>query len=355
MVFQDFLQYEILGNTVEAYGVSAAVFLGCLLVILALKYIVVPRLRRLAEKTETALDDVLIAAMEKNAIPAFVVAALYISTKSLALNASLRKVIYTSTAVMVAFFAVRFILTPFRFGLEKQWVRAGADSTQRRSLKVMQTGIQTLIWVIALIVLLDNLGIKISTLVAGLGIGGIAVALAAQAILGDLFAYFMILIDHPFESGDFIIVDDYMGAIEHIGLKSTRIRSLGGELLVFRNTDLTGSRIRNYKKMEQRRVVFTLGVTYGTGIEQGKKIPGIIASIIGSLPNARFDRAHFKEFGDFSLVYEVVYYVLSADYNLYMDIQQEINFKIREEFKKLGAEFAFPTSTVYLEHAIQGA
>jgi small-conductance mechanosensitive channel len=185
--------------------------------------------------------------------------------------------------------------------------------------------------------------------VAGLGIGGIAVALAAQAILGDLFSYFVIFFDRPFEIGDFIIIGDFMGSIEHIGIKTTRIRSLGGEQLVFSNTDLTNSRIRNYKRMEKRRVVFKLGIVYQTTTSQVKEVPGIIKTAIENVQDTVFDRAHFATYGDFSLDFEVVYYVLSGDYNKYMDIQQDINFEIKEEFEKRGIEFAYPTQTLFLE------
>ncbi|MFC1599390.1 mechanosensitive ion channel family protein, partial [Candidatus Omnitrophota bacterium] len=205
-----------------------------------------------------------------------------------------------------------------------------------------------LIWGLAIIFFLDNLGFKVSTVIAGLGIGGVAVALAAQAVLGDLFSYFAIIFDRPFEIGDFIIIGEYLGTIEHIGVKTTRIRSLGGEQLVFSNTDLTNSRVRNYKRMQKRRVVFKLGVTYQTSLDQLKAVPGIIEKAIKSIDNTTFDRAHFLSYGDFSLVLEVVYYVLTGDYNKYMDIQQSINFAIKEEFEKRGIEFAYPTQTLYV-------
>ncbi|MEE9594372.1 MAG: mechanosensitive ion channel family protein, partial [Candidatus Hydrothermarchaeales archaeon] len=215
-------------------------------------------------------------------------------------------------------------------------------------LKAIRPVIKVFIWGFGVIFLLDNLGFEISTVVAGLGIGGIAVALAAQAVLGDLFSYFAIMIDRPFEIGDFIIVGDYLGTVEHVGIKTTRIRSLGGEQLVFSNTDLTNSRVRNYKRMEKRRVLFTMGVTYQTSHEKLKEIPTVIRDIIENISDTVFDRAHFSSYGDFSLVFEVAYYVASGDYKKYMDIQQEINLKIKEEFEKRGIEFAYPTQTVYL-------
>lgn len=199
-----------------------------------------------------------------------------------------------------------------------------------------------------LVFLLDNLGFRVSAVITGLGIGGIAVALAAQAILGDLFAYFVIFFDRPFETGDFIVVEDKQGAVEYIGLKTTRVRSLNGEQLIFSNKDLTDSRIHNYKKMERRRAVFQLGVTYQTPLEQIREISGLVKQIIENQQDVVFDRGHFTKYGDFSLNFEFVYYILATDYNKYMDIQQTINLAIFELFEKKGIEFAYPTQTLFM-------
>jgi len=170
-------------------------------------------------------------------------------------------------------------------------------------------------------------------------------------LLGDLFSYFVIVFDRPFEIGDFLIFGDILGSVEKIGIKTTRIRSLSGEQITVSNSDLTGSRVRNYKRMEQRRIVFGVGVVYDTPFEQLKKIPGIIREAVEAEELARFDRAHFARYGDWSLDFEVVYYVLSPDYNLYMDIQERINLAIFERFEAEGIGFAFPTRTVQLEAA----
>lgn len=207
------------------------------------------------------------------------------------------------------------------------------------------------LWSLVLMLTLANLGVDVTALVAGLGVGGIAVALAAQNILGDLFASLSIVLDKPFVLGDFIIVGECLGSVEHIGLKTTRVRSLSGEQLVFSNADLLQSRIRNYKRMQQRRIVFGLGVTYDTPHEKLKKIPAAIQAIIESQELTRFDRAHFKEYGDFALKFEIVYHVLTADFNVYMDIQQSINLRIYEYFEQEAIEFAYPTQTLYLERA----
>ena len=202
---------------------------------------------------------------------------------------------------------------------------------------------------IAVLLILDNIpGVKITALVASLGITGIAVALAVQNILSDLFASLSIVLDKPFVIGDFIIVDTYLGTVEHIGLKTTRVRSLSGEQLVFSNNDLLKSRLRNFKRMAERRVVFSIGVTYQTPAEKLRQIPVTIRQIIESQETVRFDRAHFQGYGDFSLKFEIVYYVLDPDYARYMDIQQAINLAIYEAFEKEGIEFAYPTQTLYV-------
>jgi small-conductance mechanosensitive channel len=202
---------------------------------------------------------------------------------------------------------------------------------------------------VALLLALDNIpGIEVDALIASLGIGGIAVALAAQNILGDLFASLSIVLDQPFVIGDSITVGEYVGTVEHIGLKSTRVRSLTGEQLIFSNSDLLNSRIRNYGRMEERRVSFTLGVTCQTPYEKLVEIPGMIQEIIAAQPQTRFGRAHFKAYGDFSLNFEIVYCMLTSDYDVFMDIQQGINLEILRRFAEEGIELAYPTQTVFV-------
>ena len=203
-----------------------------------------------------------------------------------------------------------------------------------------------------LLLALDNLGIKITGLITGLGIGGITIALAVQNILGDLLAYISIMMDRPFAIGDFIVVAEFTGVVERIGLKTTRLRSLSGELLIFSNNDLLSSRMRNYKDREQRRVLFSIGVTYDTPADSLESIPIIIKDILETQENVLFDRAHFKSFGSFSIDFEVVYYVTTADYLIYMDVQQDVNLKIVRAFEKSGIEFAFPTQTVHLNTSL---
>ena len=203
------------------------------------------------------------------------------------------------------------------------------------------------IWTAAVLLAVANMGVDVTAMVAGFGIGGVAVALAAQNILGDLFASASIVLDKPFVLGDFIVVGDEMGSVEYIGLKTTRLRSLSGEQLIFSNTDLLKSRIHNYKRMAERRVLFTVGVEYDTPYEKVAAIPAMLRQAIEAQKPVRFDRAHFAKYGDWALIFEVVYYVLSADYNVHMDVQQAINLELFRRFAEEKIEFAFPTRTVY--------
>lgn len=202
---------------------------------------------------------------------------------------------------------------------------------------------------VLLIIALDNIpGVEVTALLASLGVGGVAVALATQNILADLFASLSISLDRPFVIGDFIIVGEFMGTVENVGLKTTRVRSLSGEQLVFSNNDLLSSRIRNYKRMAERRVVFHFGVLYQTTAEQLEAIPPMVRAIIEQQDKVRFDRAHFWRFGDSSLDFEAVYYVLDPDYTVYMDAQQAINLAIFKGLAERGVDFAYPTRTLYL-------
>jgi small-conductance mechanosensitive channel len=349
----EILQQTFFQNRVVDYLVSIGVFLAGIAAITIIKSIFLHRLKSWSKKTATTIDDFLIRIIEKKLVPLLYFGLFYLAFKTLTLSPSVIKTLDISGLVVLTYFSLRLILELISYLLQTYWIKKEVDPARQKTLKGIIPVIKFIVWAVGITFLLDNLGFKISTIVAGLGIGGIAVALAAQAILGDLFSYFVIFFDKPFETGDFIIVGDFLGNIEHVGIKTTKLRSLSGEQLVFSNTDLTNSRLRNYKRMEKRRVVFKLGVIYQTATGQLKEIPGVIKNIIVNMRDTAFDRAHFFSYGDFSLDFEVVYYVLSNDYNKYMDIQQEINFAIREEFEKRGIEFAYPTQTLYIEKSTE--
>lgn len=347
-MYQKILNLKFLQNTVTDYLIFLIVILVGGLAIQVFKKIILKQLSIWARKTATDIDDFLIQVIGRTVVPLLYFGVFYLATRGLTLHPTIGRVINILGLVLLTFYGVRFLSALIDYFLKNYLLRVKDDKDKERSLKGMQRVAKVIIWGLALVLLMDNLGFKISAVIAGLGIGGVAIALAAQAILGDLFSYFSILFDRPFEIGDFIIIGEYSGTIEHIGVKTTRIRSLGGEQLIFSNTDLTNSRVRNYKRMDRRRVVFKLGVVYPTKVKRLKEIPGLIKDVINSTEDAEFNRAHFSSYGDFDLVFEVVYYVLGRDYSKYMDTQQEINFKIKEEFEKRKIEFAYPTQTLYL-------
>jgi small-conductance mechanosensitive channel len=221
----------------------------------------------------------------------------------------------------------------------------GADGAA--SLNILRFVGVLVVWIVAFLMLLTNLGIKIGPLVAGLGIGGIAIALAVQNLLGDLFASLSIALDKPFRVGDFLVIGEEKGTVEYIGIKSTRLRSLSGEQIVISNGDLLKSRVRNYGLLVERRAAFTVRIAYETPLELVRGLPAQLEAAIRAQPKTRFDRAHFAALGESALLFEAVYFVLDAEYNTFMNIQQAINLRLMEEFAELGIRFAYPTVTQY--------
>ncbi|QXI49886.1 mechanosensitive ion channel family protein [Pseudomonas anuradhapurensis] len=233
-------------------------------------------------------------------------------------------------------------------GLSRYFARHSSSGlNQGSALATLSAwGARVLLWSVVLLAMLSNLGVNITAFVASLGVGGIAVALAVQNILGDLFASLSIAVDKPFEVGDFIVIGPLAGTVEHVGLKTTRIRSLGGEQIVMANASMISSTIQNYKRLQERRIVFEFGLSYDTPTEAVKKAPAIVEEAIKAQDQVRFDRAHLRGFGKEALEFECVYIVKDPGYNLYMDIQQAINFHLLERFSKIGAQFAVPVRAI---------
>ena len=349
---QDFLNQTFYGNTVYNYAVAVGIFILGIIVLTIFKKIILSRLKKWSETTATTVDDFLVRGIEKSVVPVLYLINFYLAIITLNLPREAKDVIDKVIIILATFFFIRVITSTLKYSLNS-YVKRKTPEEEDAERRLKQINGITLIlsfviWSVGFVFLLDNLGFEISAVIAGLGIGGIAIALAAQAILGDLFSYFVIFFDRPFEIGDFIVLGDFIGTIEYIGIKTTRIRSLNGEQVVVSNTDLTNSRIRNFKRMERRRVVFKLGVIYQTTSRQLAEIPKLVRDIIESQQDVVFDRGHFQSYGDFSLNFEFVYFVLSSEYNKYMDIQQSINLKVYEEFEKLGIEFAYPTQTLFV-------
>jgi len=347
-MLKDLIAQNIFQNSVGDYLFSLGALVVFIIFIYILRMIVIKRLEKWAAKTETTIDDFIILHIKKTLTPLLIVWSFILSMKNLVMAPVLTKIVYIAGLAFLALMCLRFLMALLDYLIDAYFRKNNVNETRQRSLKWLVVTAKIIIAGIMLIILLDNLGVKISTLVAGLGIGGVAVAFASQAILGDLFSFFVILFDRPFEIGDTIVVDDLTGTVEHVGIKTTRVRSIGGEELIFSNTNLTNARVRNYKRMAQRRIVFKLGVTYQTSFENVKEIPELLKSIISQQQDVRFDRSHFSSYGDSALIYETVYTVLNSDYNKYMDIQQNINFKIKEEFDKRKIDFAYPTQTLFI-------
>jgi small-conductance mechanosensitive channel len=348
--FEAVLAAEFLGNTGRQWLNAAGVALFFLAVFFIVKPFVRARFAALAEKTETRWDDLFVELIAGTKGVAMITFAAFFGSLALALPEKARTIIVSVTLIALILQAGLWASRVLQF-----YIKQTIDRRQKRdpgsiaALNVTGWIGRLVVWSVVLLLVLENMGIDITALVAGLGVGGIAVALAVQNVLGDLFASLSIVLDKPFVVGDFLILDDYMGSVEHVGLKTTRLRSLSGEQLVLSNADLLASRIRNYGRMSERRALFTLGVTYQTPREKLKRIPEIIRESIEANEKTRFDRSHFKAYGAYSLDFETVYYVLEPDYALYMDIQQAINLAIHERFETEGIDFAFPTQTLFVE------
>lgn len=335
-------------NTASAWLTAGAFFLAMLGIVVVARFAAGRFLAAYAARTQTKIDDVLLLVVKKTSFLIVVVIAAFLAHKMLTVPDKLSQVLRIGT-VAAAFLQLGLwgnaIIT---FLLDKATHRAGPQDVNLSSRRAMAYFGRLALWLLILTLLLENLGVKLSPLLAGVGIGGIAVALAVQNILGDLFCYVAIILDKPFIAGDFLVVNDLMGTVERIGLKTTRIRSLSGELLIFANHDLVNSRVRNYKTLQERRIVFRFGVTYETPVEKLERIPALVRSVFDSLGNVRLDRVHFAQLGDFSLNYEVVYYVLSGDYTRYMDVQQDLNLILMQKLEQEEIDFAYPTQSLYV-------
>jgi small-conductance mechanosensitive channel len=313
-------------------------------------------LARVAQRTRTRWAELLAETVRATSLLLLLPLALHAGASALDLPQRLERFIQLAAVIalllQVGLWANRWLTRWIARKLEVSRAREPREAT---ALGLLGFAARMAAWSLVLLLALGQLGFDITALVAGLGIGGVAVALAVQNILGDLFASLTIVLDKPFAVGDFIVVDELRGEVERVGIKTTRVRSLDGELLVFANSDLLKSRIRNFRQMRERRVLFTVGVTYQTPREKLGAVAQWLREAVEAQPNTRFDRAHFKEYGDSALVFEVVYHVLDRDYNLYMDVQQAINLAVFERFAREGIEFAYPTRTVHLATSAGGA
>lgn len=340
-------QVRVLGNTIEEYIYALIVFLGALLVFKIVQLVLFKYFHKLAQKTKTEIDDVFLEILQKIRPPFYFYVALYFALKTLKINLWLNRILSAVLMVWVTYQVIVSIQILINRVIKK---RVAKDATSEAILGLMGKILKGIIWGVGLIFVLSNLGVNVTSLLAGLGIGGIAIAFALQNILEDLFSSFAIFFDKPFRVGDFIVVGgNYKGSVEKIGIKTTRLRSLQGEELVISNKELTSAKIQNFGKIERRRVVLNVGVTYETPLEKLRKIPQLVKEIVENTDNVDFDRAFLVKFGDFAIIFEIVYFVQSSDYLMHLESQQKILFKIKEVFEKENIEFAYPTQTLYLK------
>lgn len=347
----------VLGSPVSrwlAALVIAGVFLGA---VIAWRWVVVRRARPLVLRTNTFFDELAVTLARTTSSPIVVLIALYLGSLALFLPPQIWMLLRSGAVILLL---VQIAL----------WGRAliarSVERYEERNRETNAAGVGTArlisvlgrfaLYALITLLILDNLpGVEITPLLAGLGIGGVAVALATQNILSDLFASLSIAFDKPFILGDFIAVDEQMGTVEQIGLKTTRLRSISGEQLVFSNNDLLSSRLRNFARMEHRRIVFGFRVDYETTPEQLRAIPELVRGLVEGQEDTRFDRAHMARFEDFGVFFEVVYFVLTPNFNRYMDIQQAVNLALAERFAAEGIAFARLTEGGTVERRARSA
>lgn len=342
-------QLPLFNNSALDWLFALGIALAVLLVLLALRRTVRAYHKKMLATAQTELLEIPMQVLSRTTLLLLLVVSLYVAAQWLATGPKTQQALGSAITIALFWQAGIWAVAAVAIWLDRKRQRSLAvDRAAVGSLGIIGFVINVAIWAMVLLLTLDNLGIDITALIAGLGIGGIAVALAVQNVLGDLFASLSITLDRPFVVGDFLILGDFLGSVEYIGIKSTRLRSLSGEQIIISNSDLLSSRVRNYGRMNERRVVFGTRLTHETPLEQLEQVPGLIRQIIEAQPDTRFDRSHFAKHGVDAIEYETVYYVLSADYNKYMDVQQIINVTLHRELQQRGIRFAYPTQRLYV-------
>lgn len=343
------LDLIIYGNSVLFWLIALGLTILSYILFKILAALVNQRLQKIASNATSSIVDLILVLLKKTNSLFLLFLSFYIGGKFLALppqgDQAINVVMIIVLWLQVGIWAAAAVKYWF---MERNLNET--DGRQKTNLSIINTLAKIFIWSVILILVLDSIpSIEITALIASLGIGGIAVGLAVQNILEDLFSSVSIALDKPFMIGDFISVGDFSGSVEHIGLKSTRLRSISGEQLIFSNSDLLNSRIQNYKRMERRRVAIKVGVTYQTKLEQLKTIPQIIKTIVSAIDSISFERANLTTFGDFSIDFDFSYYVESSDFQFHLDAQEQILIQLYEKFAQENIEFAYPTQTVFIQ------
>lgn len=335
-----------LGETAIEWAIAFGICFGVALLLRLVKGAVVSYSRKIAAKTTTEFDDAWVQVIDATAWFFYLAVGALGSRIFLDLNAQAGKILERGLFILVGVQLTLWVqagITSF-LGV---WAKKAGTSEAGTAAAAIRFVARLILWTALLLVVLSNLGVELTTIVAGLGVGGVAAALAVQKVLGDLISGLSMYFDRPFDIGDFVIVGDVLGNVTKIGLRTTRIDSLGGEKVVYPNGELVSKCIRNYQRMRERRIVFHFGIEYGLSTKKVQAARDIAREVVESMEGVRFDRAHFQNFGDYSLNFEVVYYVLSADYSRYMDLQHDINMELYRRFEEEEIPFAFPTRTLH--------
>lgn len=337
-------------NIYNSHMTAFIAFLIVFSLLLAGKHLIVRKLKDSASQTESILDDSIFVIAKKSNTLFLAVFSLFVAIQFTDIPSEMalwfKKILIVMSGLQASIWLVNLSSIAINDKLSEK-VNGRLVESAMATVSILL--VRILIFGVIALLVLDNFGINVGALVTGFGIGGVAIALAVQKILGDLFASLSIALDKPFRVGEFIIVDDLLGTIERVGLKTTRVRALSGEQIIFPNSSLLESKIRNFSKMLDRRVTLKISVVYGTSAEKLEHICGAVCKIIQQTKGVRLERGHFAELGSSSLDFEFIYWVDSPDYNIYMHKKQEIILNIKRYFDDNAIEFAFPTQLVYTQ------
>ena len=339
----DVLGWTWQGNTVSVWLTGLGLFAAAAIGLGLLRWVVARRLSAAAARTATWVDDLLVELVRLTKDWFIVIVGLSVALKGVVvLHSGIAMILHGALVIGMMLQVAIWANGSIRFWVVHYRQHRGGDGTSVATVQGFAFLARIALGILLIVLTLDLLGVKVTTLIAGLGITGIAIALAVQSVLGDLFAALSIVLDKPFVIGDFIVVDDVAGTVEHVGLKTTRVRSLGGEQVVVANADLLKSRIHNYRRLAERRVVLTFKLAQDTDPAAASRIPALLREIVERQKPVRFDRAHLSRIADWSLEYEVVYFVLSPDFNTHMNIQQQINVDVLERLRLERVRLATP-------------
>jgi small-conductance mechanosensitive channel len=351
-VLQSVLGMVILGNSVKAYLLAAGFVLGIVLLLKVYAMILTRRLRPIAERSDTLIDNLVVDLIDRAATPLLAASGFYVLCDTLNTPEGVRKVAHVILIVLGSYYLVTSVIHILEHWSRSAFrARPGRLQPDPQALEHLRVMGRVVVWIVGALLVLTNLGYNINSILATLGVAGVAIGLAVQNILKDIFSYVCILVDKPFVLGDVIRAGTDIGTVESIGIRSTRVRTLSGEELVVPNDNLTTSRIHNLGRLRERRVIMDLCVVYNTEIEKLERIPLLVAEVMREVPVLDLERAHLRGFGSSGLDYEIAFIVKSTDYHEYMNAQEKLNLRLLEVFRKVGIEFAFATQTIYLGRA----